>query len=37
MAACMSGGSRTAPSLITDPWGTYIELNQRPNQKYLQY
>jgi hypothetical protein len=26
-----------AIAFITDPWGTYIELNQRPNQKYLQY
>ncbi len=22
-------------AFITDPWGTYIELNQRPNQTYL--
>jgi hypothetical protein len=24
-----------AIAFITDPWGTYIELNQRPNQVYL--
>ena len=22
-------------AFIADPWGTYIELNQRPNQTYL--
>jgi hypothetical protein len=22
-------------AFIYDPWGTYIELNQRPNQTYL--
>jgi catechol 2,3-dioxygenase-like lactoylglutathione lyase family enzyme len=26
-----------AIAFITDPWGTYIEINQRPNQKYLQF
>jgi catechol 2,3-dioxygenase-like lactoylglutathione lyase family enzyme len=24
-------------AFIQDPWGTYIEINQRPNQKYLQF
>jgi hypothetical protein len=22
-------------AFIQDPWGTYIEINQRPNQTYL--
>ena len=24
-----------AIAFITDPWGTYIELNQRPNPAYI--
>ena len=24
-----------ALAFITDPWGTYIELNQRPNPAYI--
>jgi catechol 2,3-dioxygenase-like lactoylglutathione lyase family enzyme len=31
----MNEQSGTALAFITDPWGTYIELNQRPKQVYL--
>jgi len=28
-------GPGAALAFITDPWGTYIELNQRPNPAYI--
>ena len=36
-AAKITASCSVAIAFITDLWGTYIEINQRPNQKYLQF
>ena len=30
-----AGNNTTSIAFLTDPWGTYIELNERPNAEYI--